>query len=68
MHTQLCIAAMAQFIETNRGGKNLHFEGYVYTKIRDGANSLVKFVQVDLLSYALLSLLCILRKFSELIL
>ena len=31
---------MAQFIETNRGGKNLHFEGYVYTKIRDGANSL----------------------------
>ena len=40
MHTQLCIAAMAQFIETNRGGKNLHFEGYVYTKIRDGANSL----------------------------
>ena len=40
MHTQLCIAAMAQFIETNRGGKNLHFEGYVYTKIRDGVNSL----------------------------
>ena len=31
---------MAQFIETNQGGKNLHFEGYVYTKIRDGANSL----------------------------
>ena len=40
MHTQLCIVAMAQFIETNRGGKNLHFEGYIYTKIRDGANSL----------------------------
>ena len=36
MHTQLCIAAMAQFIKTNQGGKNLHFEGYVYTKIRDG--------------------------------
>ena len=58
MHTQLCIAAMAQFIETNRGGKNLHFEGYVYTKIRDGDNSLVKFVQVDLLS-----LLCIIVEF-----
>ena len=38
MHTQFYIAAMAQFIETNQGGKNLHFEGYVYTKIRDGAN------------------------------
>ena len=40
MHTQLYIAAMDQFIETNRGGKNLHFEGYVYTKIEYGVNSL----------------------------
>jgi len=29
---------MAQFIDTNRGGENLHFEGYIYTKIRDVAN------------------------------
>ena len=29
---------MAQFFDTNRGGKTLHFEGYIYTKIRDGAN------------------------------
>ena len=29
---------MAQFIDTNRGGKQLHLEGYIYTKIRDGAN------------------------------
>ena len=28
---------MAQFIDTNRGRKTLHFEGYIYTKIRDGA-------------------------------
>ena len=27
---------MAEFIETNRGGKALHYEGYIYTKIRDG--------------------------------
>ena len=40
MQTQLHIAAMAQLIETNREGKNLYVEGYVYTKIRDGANSL----------------------------
>ena len=29
---------MAQFFDTNRGGKSLHFEGYVYMKIRDGAH------------------------------
>ena len=28
-------SAMAQFIETNRGGKKLHHEGYVYTQIRE---------------------------------
>jgi hypothetical protein len=26
------------FIDTKRGGKTLHFEGYIYTKIRDGEN------------------------------
>ena len=31
-------SAMAQFVDTNRGGKTLHFVGYIYTKIRDGAN------------------------------
>ena len=31
---------MAQFVDTNRGGKTLHFEGHIYTKIRDGANGL----------------------------
>ena len=30
---------MATFISTNRGGKNLHFEGYIYTKIRDSQNN-----------------------------
>ena len=43
MHTQLIIFScnMAQFIDTNRGGKNLHFEGYIYTKIRASANGLL---------------------------
>ena len=27
---------MAEFVETNRGGKALHFEGYVYHRIREG--------------------------------
>ena len=27
---------MAEFVETNRGGKALHFEGYVYRRIREG--------------------------------
>ena len=31
-------SAMAQFVYINWGGKTLHFEGYIYTKIRDGAN------------------------------
>ena len=31
---------MAQFVDTNRGGKTLHFEGHIYTKIRDGSNGL----------------------------
>ena len=25
---------MAQFVDTNQGGKTLHFEGYIYTKIQ----------------------------------
>ena len=27
---------MAEFITTHRGGKALHYQGYIYTKIRDG--------------------------------
>ena len=27
---------MAEFVQTNRGGKALHYEGYVYHKIREG--------------------------------
>ena len=27
---------MAEFVETNRGEKALHYEGYIYAKIRDG--------------------------------
>ncbi len=27
---------MAEFVETRRGGKALHYEGYIYTKIREG--------------------------------
>ncbi len=29
---------MDQLVKTNRGGKNLQFEGYIYTKIRDGTD------------------------------
>ena len=29
-------SAMARFIDTNRGGKTIHFEGYIYTKIYNG--------------------------------
>ena len=37
---EVSFSAMAhdQFVDTNRGGKTLHFEGYIYMKIRDGAN------------------------------
>ena len=31
-------SAMAQFVDTNWGGKTLHFEGHIYTKLRDGVN------------------------------
>ncbi len=43
MQTQLNILScnMAQFNDTNRGGKNLHFEGYIYTKIRASANGFI---------------------------
>ena len=27
---------MAEFVTTHRGGKALHYQGYIYTKIRDG--------------------------------
>ena len=27
---------MAEFVTTHRGGKVLHYQGYIYTKIRDG--------------------------------
>ena len=26
---------MAEFVETHRGGKTFHYEGYIYTKIRE---------------------------------
>lgn len=34
---------MAKFVETNRGGKKMHFDGYVYTKIRDSSTSELRF-------------------------
>jgi len=37
---------MAQFIDANCGGKNLHFEGYIYTKIRDGGITLNEYTTV----------------------
>ena len=32
---------MAEFVETSRGGKILHYEGYIYLKIRDGKDGFV---------------------------
>ena len=30
---------IAKFVETNRGGKKLHFDGHIYTKIRESSTS-----------------------------
>ena len=38
---------MAEFVETQRGGKALHFEGYAYSKIRDGKERLASSTTVE---------------------
>ena len=32
---------MAQFVETSRGGKTLHYDRFIYIKIRNGQDGLV---------------------------
>ena len=35
------LSKMAEFVNTHRGGKALHYEGHKYLKIRDGRNGQV---------------------------